>query len=1091
MHGVVMAIHTKMKSKILSAAAIMPMAMVCGAAYAHDDAGLHVSGERDQETQLAQAAQPSSILTASSGEESAAADSDAEIEDRVTVVGSRIRRGATTNISPTTSIGAAEFDARGAVNVLDLLEELPALTGSESIDDNQFSFGDSGVRRANLRGLGAFRTLTVVDNRRRGSTAGSFFGRNSFDWNVLPQNLISRVDILTGGASSIYGSDAVSGVINIVLEDEMDGFEVGGGGFWLGDNGNEQYTAYATGGRTGDRWSVIGSFEYAENTEYTLKQAGREGFNSWVPNQQPNYGWPHFDRIEQPIDPNAEYDSVPRFNILDVWNQPYDNVIPSFANPAWPFFGYQAIDANGDVVLDENGVPDLPRWVFGERIPGEGEDWWIDGVGNPTVYDPALGKFRAIDLGDAGLLNFWGCSARDGCEMRDQYYDTTYWSPTRRFNAYLKGKYDLTDTIEAGAEFIYARTEGSSDIGPNLIRRNNALFASKFLDVVDLTQADAGNADLPLVTGSGLNPLFPTALHDQLDDLGETGFQVATRRLNEFGTRLSKRKQDYFAFALTFDGELPNGWEWNVSYDLGYAEYTSTTTGQAFAAEFANARDIVIDGATGEAVCRSAEARAAGCAPADLLNGISPAAVSYIAAPDAKFSFSSTMHQVMATFTGDSEPYFSLPAGPVQFASGVEWRYEENTRDLDEATQTGTGFSGNLLPSFSVDNSVIEGFVEVVAPILADVPGVKALDFEGAYRLSAYDKGGSGVLETYKYGVRWAPIEDVTFRAVKSRSIRAPHPAELGLPGSIGSIGYTDPCANFALDDNPERRDDCAAWTGFTDAELDAFTGINTGQDLSGGNPDLEPEISDTLTVGMVLQPRFLDGFWLTIDYFDIEFDQLIAQLGEQRILNECAERFSTTSVFCQAVDRDPTTQQIQLVRDTWINVNGADIEGWDLQVGYQFDVADVFGFVSGNNESARDYGEININFNGQYLERDEFIDSDGIVTDNAGDTFNPDVRLRGNFGYAYKDFRFLWNVNYFGATDTDADEPRFETEDIAYHDASVTYYFKRGDEYARLTFGVSNVFDKGTRPHTWTYGGSQFDRLGGRSYFANFSVPF
>ena len=1017
-------------------------------------------------------------------------EDDTAVQDKVVVVGSKIRRAETANISPTVSVGADEFNARGAVNVLDLLEEIPALTGSESIDDNQFSFGDSGVRRANLRGLGAFRSLTVVDNRRRASTASSFFGRNSFDWNVLPQNMIERVDVLTGGASSIYGSDAVSGVININLKDEMDGYEVGGTGFGLKSGDYANWSAYATGGWEGDRWNAIASVEYAENSEYSTLEAGREGFRSWVPNEQPRLSWPHIDRVEQPIDASWPYDTIPFYNILDIYNQPYANAIPSFGTP-WPFRGYHAIDATGEVVRDSEGNPDLPRWVFGERVPGEGEDWFIDGVGNPLVYDRGMGRFRAIDLGAGGLLNFWGCDASNGCEMREQAYDTTYWSPSSRFNGYLKGNYDLTDSIEFGAEFIYAKTKARSDIAPVFIRRNRNIFANKFLDTVDLTQADAGNADLPFVTGSGLNPLFTTALHDQLDALGETGFQVATYRLNELGTRESTREQDYVAIALTLDGQLENGWTWNATYDFGHAEYGTTTTGQAYADRFTNSLDVVIDDATGEAVCRSAAARAAGCSPSNLLDGLSPAAVNYLRAPDATFDFTSKFHQVTATLSGDSEDFFSLPAGPVAFATGLEWRNEENSRDVDAVSSAGEGFFGSELASFSVDNSVIEGFAEVIVPILSDVPGAKVLDFEGAYRLTEYEKGSSGTLDTYKYGIRWAPIEDITFRAIKSRSIRAPHPSELGLPGSIGFIGYTDPCGSAALGSTPERNDACLAWTGFTQTELDAFTGVNTGQDESGGNPNLEPEVSDTLTVGLVFQPRFIDGFWMTIVYFDIEFENLIDQLGEQTILNECADRFSPTSQFCQLVDRDPTTRQIQLVRDTFVNVNGTDIDGWDMQMGYQFGLQNAVNLIPYVGNSERDLGTINLSFSGQYLEKDEFIDIDGFIDDRAGDTFNPDVRLRGSFGYSYEDFRFFWSTNYVGATDTTASEPRWETNDIMYHDASVSYYFERGgNKWARLTAGIDNVFDEGTRPHTWTYGGSQFDRIGGRGFYVGFSVP-
>jgi len=1087
-----MSISQRLKHNLLLTTALLPAALLLGAVITPGSQGYQAAGSDAQDTTDARdvAAADDEVEQTDQDADESEGEDNVIAQDRIVVTGSRIRRAAVTNISPTITVDSEEFEARGAINVLDLLEEIPALTGSESIDDNQFSFGDSGVRRANLRGLGAYRSLTVVDNRRRAATASSFFGRNSFDWNVLPQNLISRVDVLTGGASSIYGSDAVSGVINIILEDEVDGFEAGGGGYRFESGKYDSYFTYISGGRVEDRWSVIGSFEYSENSELTRYEAGREGLRSWVPNAQPRLSWPHIDRVEQVIDPDAEYDTIPKFNVLDIWAGAYANAIPSFDTP-WPFRGYHAIDGDGNLVLDENGDPDLPRWVFGERVPGEGEDFFIDGVANPLVYDPGLGKFRAISLGAGGLLNFWGCDARAGCEMVEQAYDNTYWSPSSRYNGYLSGKY-LTDRIELGVEFIYAHTEARSDIGPIFLRRGDRIRAYNRLEVADLSTPSAGNGDLPTITGMDRNPLFTEALHDQLDALGVTNFQIASRNLWELGARRSTREQDYYALALTFDGELPNGWIWDASYDYGYAQYRTTTSGQARGAAFANVLDVVIDGATGNAVCRSAAARAAGCTPIDLLNGLTPQVVDYLQAGDAIFDFTSAMHQVMGALSGDSYIWFELPAGPIEFATGLEWRYEDNSRNVDPITQAGEGFYGSQLPSFSVDNSVTEGFVEVIAPLLKNRPGVKVLDFEGAYRLSQYEKGGSDILDTYKFGLRWALAPDLTFRAVQARSIRSPHPAELGLPGSIGFIGYTDPCSNAVLPSNPDRRAGCLTWTGFSDEELDRFTGLNTGQDESGGNPDLRPEISDTLTVGIVFQPRFLNRFWMTVDYFDIEFSDLIAQLGEQRILNECAERYSPDGQFCQLVDRDPTTRQIQLVRDTFVNVNGSDIDGWDMQMGYSFGVADVVKRLSLSASEERDMGALSLSFGGQYLEKDEFIDIDGIASDRAGAFWNPDVRLRGGVGYSYKDFRFYWSVNYIGATNTDASEPRWETDDITYHDASATYYLERGSEnYARLTVGVSNIFDEGTRPHTWTYGGSQFDRISGRGFYGNFSVPF
>src|SRR6185436_11553600 len=298
-----------------------------------------------------------------------------------------------------------------------------------------------------------------------------------------------------------------------------------------------------------------------------------------------------------------------------------------------------------------------------------------------------------------------------------------------------------------------------------------------------------------------------------------------------------------------------------------------------------------------------------------------------------------------ANITGD---LFQMPAGPVGFSFGLEWRKAEAEYIPDQYLRTGdvAGFNPGLPTAGDVSSK--EWFTEVRIPIIADVPVFDNLTLNGGFRSSDYDLDGVGKVSTYFYGIDWRMHESVKLRAQFQRAIRAPNIGDLFGGLQLNFQTLTDPCSNrgAAATRTPELQALCVA-TGVPTASVftagvqpDAIIPVRTG-----GNVDLQEETSDTTTVGIVFTPTFLDGLYVSLDYFDISLDDAIAQLGggAQNTLNLCYFTVrDATSDFCQAVNRDPNTGAIRVPYSLDVlqaNIGGLDTSGFDLQVRYGFDM--------------------------------------------------------------------------------------------------------------------------------------------------------
>jgi len=354
------------------------------------------------------------------------------------------------------------------------------------------------------------------------------------------------------------------------------------------------------------------------------------------------------------------------------------------------------------------------------------------------------------------------------------------------------------------------------------------------------------------------------------------------------------------------NGELANGWNWDVYYQYGKTDYSQRQYNTRINDNFARAVDAVA-GPGGTVVCRvNADANPANddpaCSPLNLFgqNNFSQAGKDYsfgTALQDTEIS----QHVVAASLSGD---LVDLWAGPLAFATGAEYRKDRAFGTADPISIAQRFYTG---PGAAIDGEldVKEGFLELGAPLLRDVPFARSLDINGAVRLTDYSSSGSVV--TWKVGLTWEPADPVRLRATRSRDIRAPNIFELFGPQQTSYQTVLDPA---------NARSTVLAST------------------LLGGNPDLSPEIADTLTVGVVLSPDFwgLEGLRLSVDYYDIKLKDAITTLGSQAIVDLC---FQGRTDLCPLVQRDPSGA-IAAVIDTNQNLNQINTRGIDFELAYR-----------------------------------------------------------------------------------------------------------------------------------------------------------
>lgn len=707
-----------------------------------------------------------------------------------------------------------------------------------------------------------------------------------------------------------------------------------------------------------------------------------------------------------------------------------------------------------------DGIPDRiintqTRQMYYDYTP----TFWHDNT-RWYIEDAGLREGRCGVMTDLGQYSV--CDGGDGRHLED----------TRQFRADNKAlslmgraEFDVSADTTVSGYFSYADQRYK---GANNYWRDDSR-----------TTYFSGNGTSPRGSSAFLdNPYLPESVRQYMEDNGLEQLYI-DRTFGNFPMRDEEHHRKTFTVGAEVTGQVSNYIGWSAFAQVGGMTDDYTGRNLPRKSHWIAARDAVTDPVTGQAVCRDPAARAAGCVPFDIFSMEAPGreVMDYVLAN--RNEKRRTGQQVFgAEING---PLMALPAGDINFAVGVEHR-----RETLETRDDPLGLSGELVygggaaphPDLDVDFDVSELYAEVLVPVFVDRPFARRLDLEAAYRYSDYSTVGG--TDAWKLGVIWEPVEGLAFRGVSSRSVRTPNFGELyearvdSLTGSID-----DPCEVASYYATEQRAANCLA-LGITQPLIDYKIGPTV---TTGGNPDLDPETSDSLTFGMVWQPRFLPGFDLTVDYWDIDIGNVITQFGYATLMKLCVDAPTIDNPYCARIDRDPVTHEATAVRSNQLNAAHMYAKGIDLGVNYVH---------------ATKHGQF-----GASLKATRLLDmvtetTPGIPSGDveyAGGWQNPDYRAVLTLDYRVNAFNIALDTRYHGSAafdlNTDSDEAYPDGNHVGstiYHDLALG--FDVSEDY-RVGFGVKNLFDREAPYKPTVYRDTSIYDQVGRYFYLNARVKF
>ncbi len=828
-------------------------------------------------------AQTAAPAAADAPADAAVRDAEAHSQGDVVVTGSRIARPNLDTSVPVTSFSAAQITSVGQVSLGDTLNRIPALRSTLSQANSTANIGNAGINALDLRGLGVDRTLVLVNGRRHVSgSPGSFL----IDTNSIPTDLVERIDVVTGGNSGVYGSDAVSGVVNFVLKQNFEGLtaRVQGGASSRGDRGS--YLASAVWGKNfGEgRGNIAISAEYARSEQLLFSDRNEQtGAYTGVP------GLYQTQRTTF-VNPDGTARNEP----------PAGDGIPDrsyFGTNPGNTFGIISLGGAVQTACQATaGAARRAAVCTGQSSPTGGL------LSNPYVFQPDGTLVRdnpAIDNRPVGGGVFGGRTAT-GVEGAMLLPGLT------RANFNLIAHYDVSDAFKPYVEAKYVHiTANQTSTQPTFVNgRLLPTFSTANPYLTDQARATLGTILAP----------------------GATSFSFF-RFNNDIGTRAEDHKRDTYRIVVGARGDLldTGNWSYDAFVNYGRTETFYATGGNVDIQKFNRAADAVRNTA-GQIVCRvNADASTtnddASCRPINLFGEgapqTTPDGVNYVLANSSRTQWAEQWNALYSV-SGDSSGFLRLPGGAIQTAFGVEYRREDYYSAYDAFTrgEYAPGQSNTFLNAFAISDapatSVFEAFGELRVPLLADLPFIHELTLEGSGRVSKYNFLRDSVYAWTAGGI-WAPVSDLRLRLTYSRAVRAPNLADLyaGTSQTFAN-NFIDPCSQDVINQEPNRARNCAAAgvpTTITlpDGSTRPWTNAPTSGILgtNGGNPNLAPEVSHNFTVGAVFQPRWVPGLSLTVDYYNIRINQAINSITPQQLVNRCYEDpVGLDNAFCGLVSR-------------------------------------------------------------------------------------------------------------------------------------------------------------------------------------------
>jgi iron complex outermembrane recepter protein len=672
-----------------------------------------------------------------------ASGADGTPSEQIVVSASRISIAGYQQPTPVTVIGAATLERNAQSDIGNAIRELPALGASSGPDNGTGSglaAGIAGEDLINLRNLGILRTLVLVDGQR--VVSSNITG--GVDLSTIPSTMVQRIDVVTGGASAAWGSDAIAGVVNLVLNKNFTGFKanIQGGDSWKDDRQSWKIEGAWGDSFLGDRLHLQASAQYQDSP------------NEIHPNQR---AW--FQ--------DTQLVNNPAFTATN--GQP--KLI--HANNV----GYSTATTGGVIVSNPAGV------IGGVTVPGSANAFaniQFLGAGTPSPFNPG---------NVSGAYSNGGNSDTLGADIGNHTLTQNY----RNATAFAYASYKITSDIQASLQLNYGKSVvmnlavPATKLGNLVLHSDNAFLDPTLaaqMAAVGVTTFNFGTTNLNNVT---------------VNTLGQVNEEQT------IGITAAQNARAVYRGVFSLDGALGDSWSWNAYAQAGEARVRLQTTNNTYFPHYNLAIDAVrvtaanrgTSGlAVGQIACRSTLTDPTnGCVPLDLFGvGVaSPAAIAYVTdVPD--FEQVNVTENVAAGSMQGTLPW-GLPAGPIAVAFGAEMRREAGRTTTDAAAIAVQFQSGNFAPFVGAYN-VTEGFAEVDAPLLKD-DVVQSLDFNAAGRMTSYST--SGLVETWKLGLTSQVNEDVRLRTTWSYDIRAPDLAELFAAGASTSGQGNDPRTGKAV----------------------------------------------------------------------------------------------------------------------------------------------------------------------------------------------------------------------------------------------------------------------------------------------------
>jgi outer membrane receptor protein involved in Fe transport len=963
-------------------------------------------------------------VQASAFEEDTNITKDEEIE-RVVVTGSRIARINTQTPSPVVTIDAAAIEATGILNMNDLLEEMPQFAEGFNNSSHANSFGNAGLNAANLRGLGTDRTLTIVNGRRVVQSTYDN-GEMVTDTSFIPSALIDRIDVLTGGAASTYGADAVAGVVNFVMKKDFEGTKVTAQYGESEKSDGEETSISITSGLNfnNDKGNFVLSLDYYDQGYAGL--ANRPGSGAET-------GW-----------------------VYDLNNETNDDGIPKYRtanNRAWPDY-----NVSGQMA----GVWNYDTNYF---------DYYDVTGGSPEFMFSDNDRLKKYYVGDSDTAKGYNINKYSKIK-----------SPYERNTAYALFNYELSDDIQLTSDLRYTKVKSRNTASPeyNYGLGSYYNFDSDQLRGVDWQHID--NFDPTVEVPNGVSDLL----------VGDDGWFITSIGLDEIGPRHMDTERDLFAFSTTVNGELSNGWVWDL-----YASTGKTSTEMLLKNKTNKMRFGRGDYATTDDEGNRCGVDVFTCPGSNPLMPLSQEAEDWIRLDPFGSQIDSEQHIFAGSISGD---LFELPQGEVLFAAGIEVRRETLDMKVDDLWQDTDKTGGSKKVPWEAGKTIQEVFIEVEAPVLGNIFLVDELLLSAAGRISDYTYAGSN--STWKLGATWSIIDGLALRSTYAHTVRAPQLNEqFGGEQTGWSRGKDDPCGASEVNDILDIAEKALVVSncqqmGIEDPENWIAATDTTGgvYQTTTGNTNLEPEKADTLTVGLVYSPSFIDNLDFTIDYYDIELEDAMARAGTSNTLYECVRSEDVnTSVYCPLITRG-SDDNITDVVDTFVNKDKFTRRGVDTEIAYL--------------QSLGEFGEISVKFNLTHILETSTQDSAEEKTVDYTGIFRNGIenKARLTLNYALNDLRINWTTNYsdgyqifkpiFDEQDDGSEIERdpFETYDqpftssVTLHNVRVSYFI---NDDLKLHVGAKNVFDKTHYGHPSMSSGQGYADALGRYTYAGVSYEF